>query len=435
MNQVQSPQPVTFSLVTRLVVFTIGIAFTLLEVGLLFILLASTAMTGTQEGLAQIYPLLNVLSMTIIVGILFIPGFFICIQELFHLKPILRLPNISNRMVLPNLLLLGWLFLMGGVYLLLQNFDAAQWLLPLLQVPAILIPIFWLYRISTRNLHNEKGQRSWTLLGLNLGLQPIIVILIELGLLLVIGVGAGIYLSTQPQLLEELTHQFEQLTLSNFDPQLLETMAGEYVTRPLVVFVTLFYIAGLVPLIEELIKPFLVWRWLKKPLSPSQGFLIGLIGGSAFALWENLSALNNIAAGSWFFVVIARYGTSILHMATAALMGWALMCSFNNRKILRSVAVYFSVVLIHGAWNFFTLIQALAVYNTEPRQFPLNLAPLAPYMMVGIVLFCLAVLLVGSSLIYNIDTRKTVFMAELLDQQNPNQTPAEYELPFPQQQK
>jgi hypothetical protein len=244
------------------------------------------------------------------------------------------------------------------------------------------------------------------LLGINLALQPLIVIFLELLALVAMGTIVIIAISMQPGLIDTITHQLEQLALTEFNQATIDRILTPYLEQPAVLLVVLAFVAGIVPLLEELVKPILVLRWFQKPISPSQGFLIGLIGGSAFAIWESMSALGNITADSWFFVVIARYGTSILHMSTAAIMGWAWMKSFKDQSFIRIAGVYLLVVALHGGWNFFTMLQAFSEFQVASTRFPMNLAPLAPFVMITIVLLGLGILLVGGNRIIQQDNEK-----------------------------
>ncbi|NSW53029.1 MAG: PrsW family intramembrane metalloprotease [Anaerolineae bacterium] len=397
MNRETGNNKPTFSLITRLLVFSIGVGFTLLEVFLLLLLVAGSLFSGFagQNLATDLYPLINATVMIVLVGCLLLPGLVFSLLEAFRVPHKFPFKRFANRMIFPNLLLVVWMILMGATFLLLRTVPGVQWLLPLLQIPVILIPIFWLYRLATRTMDDSEPIRNWNLLGLNLGLQPILVILLELAALGIVMAAGVAWLATQPDLLESLTHQMEQLAQTNFNMETADRILSPYLEKPLVMYTILFFIAGLVPLLEELIKPILVMRWMKKPLSESQGFLIGLLGGSAFALWENFSALGNITADSWFFVVIARYGTSILHMSTAALLGWALMKSFHDHRYIRAAGAYLVVVALHGAWNFFTMLQAFSTFSVATVRFPMTLTPVAPFAMVALVLIGIAILLQG----------------------------------------
>lgn len=397
MNDITGHHRPTFSLILRLLIFTIGVGFSFLEISLLLLLLAGSLLFPAGNALAEVYPLLNAAVMIVVVGCLMAPGLVFSLFEAFHSNIHSPVKRFSNRLTFPNLLFVVWLVMMGAAFLLLRFLPAAQWLLPFLQIPAILIPIFWLYRISTRSMESTQTKRNWTLLGLNLGLQPVVVVVLELGALLAMSIIGIILISMQPGLVNTITHQLEQLALTDFNIETIDRILTPYLEKPAVLFTILVFIAGIVPLLEELVKPILVLRWFKKPLSPSQGFLIGLIGGSAFALWESMSALGNTTADTWFFVVIARYGTSILHMSTAALMGWAWMKSFRDHRFSRTAGIYLLVVALHGGWNFFTMLQAFTEFSVTTNRFPLNLAPIAPIVMVTIVLLGLGVLLFGGN--------------------------------------
>jgi hypothetical protein len=53
------------------------------------------------------------------------------------------------------------------------------------------------------------------------------------------------------------------------------------------------------------------------------------------------------------------------------------------------------VVALHGAWNFFTMLQAFSTFSVATVRFPMTLTPVAPFAMVAIVLIGIAILLQG----------------------------------------
>ena len=110
------------------------------------------------------------------------------------------------------------------------------------------------------------------------------------------------------------------------------------------------YIAIIVPLIEELLKPLAVWIFATKIESPAQGFAMGVLSGAAFALIESLNASAD-GTTSWPVIVSIRAGTSLLHMTASGLVGWGIVSAFREKRIMRFFAAYFTAVAIHGIWN------------------------------------------------------------------------------------
>ncbi|MBL8062620.1 MAG: PrsW family intramembrane metalloprotease [Anaerolineales bacterium] len=134
------------------------------------------------------------------------------------------------------------------------------------------------------------------------------------------------------------------------DDQAILNMLTPYLTNPALIMIGIGYIALLVPLIEELLKPLAVWLLGKRIASPAQGFALGMLSGAAFALIESLNASADGSTG-WAIIVSARAGTSILHMTSSGLVGWGIASAFKEKRIGRLFGAYISAVLIHGVWN------------------------------------------------------------------------------------
>ncbi len=110
-------------------------------------------------------------------------------------------------------------------------------------------------------------------------------------------------------------------------------MVGPYLSNPAVIATILSYIALIVPLIEELLKPLAVWIFATKIESPAQGFAMGVLCGAAFALIESLNASADGTA-TWPFIVGIRAGTGLLHMTTSGLVGWGIVSAVREKHIL-----------------------------------------------------------------------------------------------------
>ena len=105
-----------------------------------------------------------------------------------------------------------------------------------------------------------------------------------------------------------------------------------YLMQPSTLYIALLFGALIVPLLEELFKPIGVWLLVGRKPSPAQGFAAGLLSGAGYALFENFS-LGASAGEDWAMVVVARIGTSLIHIVTAGLMGWALSLSLDGETI------------------------------------------------------------------------------------------------------
>jgi hypothetical protein len=387
------------------VILTSGVLFGLLIAALGGLMgLFSLVNLGQNDGINnQLFTALNLTMMMITVSALMVPGWLVALRRLFNKQPSPQVQDQSNNrsMLLPNIALGATAVGLVVSYLLLQTFDGAQWLLPFLQIPAVIVPLFWIYRFTTRRYTPKKPRRNWFFLGLNLTLQPVLAFTIELLLLMVMALLVILWLTLNPALFETFLAQFEMLTDMNLPMEQAEDLIASYLEKPLIFWLVQFFVALLVPLVEEFVKPILIFRWIKRPLRAVDGFWLGLISGTAFTLIENFGNVSGIMAQDWFFVTFARYGTSFLHMATSAAMGWALMQTFIDRKVIRAVLVYCGVVILHGVWNFFALLAGFSVLPMENPLAIYSLSPIAPVILVLITLLCAAILFIGGHALFS----------------------------------
>ena len=250
--------------------------------------------------------------------------------------------------VLPAVVIFS--ILVGGLITLVD----LQWLnwivLPILTILAIVPPIWLLFGIASNGLDLGPRWRFFSILSLGMTVSPFIMILIELAILATIIIGGSIYVAvTQPELVGEI----ERLSLmmnETMNEEAMLSMLAPYLTNPTLIAVVIGYIAIIVPLIEELLKPLAVWLSARQIESPAQGFALGVLSGAAFALVESLNASAD-GSMSWAVIVTARTGTSVLHMLTSGLVGWGIASAFKEKRMGRLIGAYSSAVLIHGIWN------------------------------------------------------------------------------------
>ena len=223
-------------------------------------------------------------------------------------------------------------------------------ILPALTILVIVPPIWMLFGIGTNGIDLGPRWRFFSVLGLGMTVGPILMIILEIILLMVIILAGFIYLAVQkPDLFQEIINLTQQLQ-NETNPDLILNSVAPYVANSAVIATLLGYIAFLVPMIEELLKPLAVWIFAKKIESPAQGFAMGMLSGGAFALLESLNASGD-GSVSWPVIVSIRAGTSLLHMTASGLVGWGIVSAFQEKKAGRFFAAYFSAVAIHGIWN------------------------------------------------------------------------------------
>ena len=238
----------------------------------------------------------------------------------------------------------------GGVIAYTKITWLAWIILPVLTILVIVPPIWVLFGIGTNKIELGPRWRVFGILGLSLTIGPLIMIVLEIVLLLGIAiVGAVIVAIQQPALFQEIL-RLGRLIRQDANTEMSLKLLAPYISSPVVIAIVLGYIALLVPMIEELLKPLAVWLFARQIESPAQGFAMGLLSGAAFALVESLNASGD-GSTSWPAIVSIRTLTSLLHMMASGLVGWGIVSAFHEKRIMRFVAAYFSAVAIHGLWN------------------------------------------------------------------------------------
>ena len=243
----------------------------------------------------------------------------------------------------------------GGLALLLgqliQENTSVNWLiLPVLTVPAVVLPIWVLTSLGARDLSLGSRWRAGSVLGLSLTITPFVLFVLEIVVLIVIFILVIIYAVGNPQVMAE----FERLS-SQFmflDPESDEALRilMPYLVKPAVIVPVAILFSIIIPLLEELLKPLAVWLLINRLDSAGQGFALGALSGAGFAIIETFNVSGQMA--EWGELLFTRIGTGLLHITTSALMGAAIYLAFRERRYLRLFATYLLVVLLHGLWNF-----------------------------------------------------------------------------------
>jgi hypothetical protein len=151
--------------------------------------------------------------------------------------------------------------------------------------------------------------------------------------------------------------------------QTILRILGPYVMRPATLLAVLFVAAGIVPLIEETLKPIGLWLLAGRCLTPAEGFTGGILSGAGFALFENLGNAS-IGGEGWSTLVTVRISTVLLHVLTTGLTGWALASAWSEKRYLRLGLAFAISVVLHGLWNGMAVLSVAAFQLPEPLSIP-----------------------------------------------------------------
>ena len=281
-----------------------------------------------------------------------------------------------------------WILILVSGQLIQSKTDFEWFFLPPLQIFAIVLPLLFLVEMGRRKLGEKNPERNWGIINFGIIITQNTVIVIEVILLLLSGLFMLFWISTQQNLLIEFSRLAERLTNANYNPEIIQRIITPYFQRPGVIYVILAFGAGVVPLVEEFLKPLVLWLFIGKRFSPKEGFVMGLVAGATFALVESLGMMSSSTGPAWLGMVIARFGTGLLHITTTSIVGWGLGAAWQKRQYLQLGLSYALAVLLHGIWNLFGFLLGLGPLLGS-TGLAYRLAIISPYALavMAVVLF------------------------------------------------
>lgn len=222
------------------------------------------------------------------------------------------------------------------------------------------LPILSLVWIGAGGLPGVSRRRLWSVYGFGMVGGTVSAILLEY---LVVGMAAvviGVLAAGNPELRTVIDQVKSQVANANAgDVQALITVLTPYLTNPLVILSIMVFAAVLAPLIEETVKPAIIWFLGKRLQSPAEGFVLGALCGAGFAMLEGLVAASS-ATQMWGFGLAGRAAASLMHITSSGLLGWAIASAQLEKRYRRLALTYLLSVSIHGLWNGSAI---LAVYG------------------------------------------------------------------------
>ncbi len=282
-------------------------------------------------------------------------GVLLLIAASISLQKFLNKPSVEQNTVL-------WLskkqmavcLITAGIAILLgsqiSTLDSVNWIfLPLLTIPAVVLPLWLLLGLSVRKLPIGSRWQTWNVLGLGMTLGPLILITLEAAVIIIGFIGVIVYIVTQPELIREVERLSNEIVLLGPTSEEAIDLIAPYLTRPGVIVGALLYFALIIPAIEEVFKPIGVWLLASKLEAPAQGFALGALSGAGFALAETFGVSGQTS--EWAVLLLTRIGTGILHITTSALMGAAIVLAWRERRFIQLIGNYILVVALHGLWN------------------------------------------------------------------------------------
>lgn len=287
----------------------------------------------------------------VLVSVLVLPIVILAVRRLSG-RADLRGEGILRFFSLKNPQRLIWLYpilVLAGYFLQsISGFDLL--LMPMINVLVLSIPVAWLAWLGMKNLRPSSLQRNWTTFGLGMTISPMLIIFLEIVALVI---GLIVFALLVATLFPDVVGQIEDIA------RLLESAAAtmevpdqeivDLVQSPAVIGGLLLFASGVVPLIEEAIKPLGVWLLAGRDLTPQDGWVLGLLSGAGFALVENL---GNLAVGAgWTFLMLARAGAAGLHMFNSAIIGYTFVLSRRQKRWRPFILAFLGTLVLHALWN------------------------------------------------------------------------------------
>jgi RsiW-degrading membrane proteinase PrsW (M82 family) len=299
-----------------------------------------------------------------LISLLVIPTVILAFRRLAGQPPTQGILNPQIKANHASLLLLIYLLVLAGGYFV-DKLPQFYWLtLPAMNILALGLPVVLLLWLGTRDLPPSSPQRNWTTFSLGITFNPVVITVIELaaiffGLVLLITIMV-ISIPDFPARVEEFTLMMENARATMRFP---EEEIIRLIQSPIVVGSLLFFTAGIVPLVEEAIKPAGVWLLSGRELTPRDGWVLGLLSGAGFALVENL---GNLAAGEgWTFLAIARGGATALHMFNTAIIGYTFVLSRRQKKWRLVILTFLGTLLLHALWNITAVLATVSTLSSS----------------------------------------------------------------------
>jgi RsiW-degrading membrane proteinase PrsW (M82 family) len=271
--------------------------------------------------------------------------------------------------------------------------STTPWLLPFLQVFAAGLPVWSVYVLASAGLSAGSTQREWGILDVSLSVTPLVILLLEFFLMVLAGLVLLFAILLQPDGLDRI--QALTQTLQNLE--MAPALTGPLISQSTGLLAGLLVLAALIiPFIEEILKPLGMVVLARRRLTPSQGFVAGLICGAGFAFLETVGFLAGAAPTEWASLAVTRLGTALLHMTGSSLVGWGFASAIALKKPSRFWFAYLPAVALHGTWNALAILMGFFptfLSDLKPDlQLAAGLGAAAPYALLALSLGMLAVL-------------------------------------------
>jgi hypothetical protein len=290
---------------------------------------------------------------------------FSALRHAFKNSPPAPMPTRSDKALsISSAAMLCWILVMGISYFNGNDklFTAIQ---PYLTPLAIWIPIWWFIEFGKRKLPSITARKRNAALSIGSSYVIVFIMALELIVFALLIAGLLIYLNTQPSIQQWIRTLSIPEDLSQIDTRFIEQYIHRILQNPWFLAIVFMVIGVIAPFIEESLKPAALWVLQKRSLTPSQGFILGLYFGGAFALIENAGMVIQLGSQSWSESVLLRAATALLHITCSGLVGCGYARSMQPGKTSAFLKPFLLALLLHGAWNSMAVLSGYAFFSSE----------------------------------------------------------------------
>lgn len=281
------------------------------------------------------------------------------------------------RFSLPSPLLFLGIFLVViglGQAILFANVGTAYLFPPWHALASLMLPLaalaYGARRLPPGSSQGVLGQFAW---GGAVTVMVALVLELVVGTFLVVALTLVLVVLLGPDQFQQLINQFRSITNGAADPQrVLELVMREPAVLILAVVAAVTFFSLIGPLIEETFKGLGPGIWIARTRpTASHALLWGLAAGAGFAFSENLLYGANLVTAQggegimWAPLIVARAGTSLVHVAATATVSLGWYSAFVRGR--RSGFFWFFIAgfAAHGSWNLITPLLSIALSSAS----------------------------------------------------------------------
>ncbi|HAF60888.1 MAG TPA: hypothetical protein DCK95_01010 [Anaerolineaceae bacterium] len=229
---------------------------------------------------------------------------------------------------------------------------------------AIAIPLWWFVEFGKRKLPAISARKISGALSVGSSYTMLFILFLEIVFIAFILAAALLYLSSQPPVQQVMKSFSFPADLAQIDLPFLERYLRVILQEPLLVLGIFLVIGFILPFIEESMKPITLWALRNRSLLASDGFVLGLYFGAAFALVESTLAISQLGSEIWVESIALRAATSLIHITCSGLVGFGYATSMQSQKREESPRPFLTAVFLHGLWNSLALLSSSRLITT-----------------------------------------------------------------------